>query len=91
MNRPIRRLTLSRLLSLTLLPATLLVWRPAAAAAQGDAASRILGAVRAGELAQVHTLLEASPELVNVRDGEGMTPLHHAVLGGHAELAELLL
>jgi ankyrin repeat protein len=39
----------------------------------------------------VEALLEASPELVNVRDGEGMTPLHHAVLGGHPELAELLL
>jgi len=76
---------------LSLLPATLLVWRPPAAAAQEDTANRILEAARAGELARVEALLEASPELVNVRDGEGRTPMHHAVLGGHAELAELLL
>ena len=28
---------------------------------------------------------------VNVKDGIGVTPLHFAVLGGHKELAELLI
>jgi ankyrin repeat protein len=91
MNRPVRPVTLRSVLSVILLPPTLLLGRPAAAAAQGDPAERILEAARVGETDRVEALLAASPELVNVRDGEGRTPLHHAVLGGHAELAELLL
>jgi ankyrin repeat protein len=91
MNRPVRHPTLCCVLSVILLPATLLLGRPGAATAQRDAAERILEAARAGETDRVEALLEVSPELVNVRDGEGRTPLHHAVLGGHVELAELLL
>jgi ankyrin repeat protein len=85
MKRPMHRLTLSCVLSL------LLLVRPNDAAAQGSAAERILAAARAGELDRVEALLAASPELVNVRDAEGMTPLHHAVQGGHSEMADLLL
>jgi ankyrin repeat protein len=74
-----------------LLAPTLLLNGPASAAAQAEVASEVLEAARAGETEQVEALLQASPELVNVRDGEGMTALHHAVQGGHSELAELLL
>jgi ankyrin repeat protein len=61
------------------------------AAAQSDSARWIMEAARAGDSARVVTLLEASPELLSVKDGDGMTPLHHAVVGGHTELARLLL
>ncbi len=91
MNRSFRRLALRYVLSVFLLPPTLLLGGSGTAVAQGEAAERILEAARAGALEQLEALLEASPELVNVRDGEGRTPLHLAVLGGHAELAELLL
>ncbi len=91
MNRPSHGPTLSCILSMILVAPLLLLGRPAAAAAQGDAADRILEAARAGEIDRVEALLEASPELVRVRDGEGRTPLHQAVLGGHRELAERLL
>jgi ankyrin repeat protein len=91
MNRPFRRLTLRYVLSVFLLPPTLPFGGSETAVAQGEVAERILEAARSGALERVEALLEASPELVNVRDGEGGTPLHLAVQGGHAELAELLL
>jgi len=91
MNRPFRGLTSSRLLCVILLAPTLLLGGPGAAAGQADSAELILGAAKAGETDRVVALLEANPELVNVRDGEGKTPLHHAVLGGHPGVAELLL
>jgi ankyrin repeat protein len=91
MNRAIHSLTPSCVLSLTLLPAIVLLGRPAVSAAQADAPNRILEAARAGEMDRVQALLDANPEFLNVRDGEGMTPLHHAVLGSHPELVEFLL
>jgi ankyrin repeat protein len=91
MNRSFRRLALRYVLSVFLLPSTLLLVGSKTAVAQGEAAERILEAARAGETDRVEALLEVSPELVNVRDGEGRTPLQLAVLGGYAELAELLL
>jgi len=39
----------------------------------------------------VADLLEDVPQLLEARDGDGMTPLHHAVLGGYTALVELLL
>ena len=47
--------------------------------------------VAEGEEHRVEALLEAEPALLRVTDGDGMTLLHHAVIGGHAALAERLL
>jgi len=58
---------------------------------QGTPTEQILDAARAGDTERVGKLLEADPELLSATDGDGMTALHHAVLGGHAELAEALL
>ena len=35
--------------------------------------------------------LTDDPSLVGSRDGSGYTPLHHAAIGGHAEVVEVLL
>jgi ankyrin repeat protein len=44
-----------------------------------------------GDVAGVVALLDPDSALVGSRDADGWTPLHHAVNGGHLELAELLL
>ena len=59
--------------------------------AQADRAFRILDAARNGDLALAESLLEVDPELLNVTDADGLTPLHHSAQGGHAGLVELLL
>jgi ankyrin repeat protein len=54
-------------------------------------AADIFEAARAGSLLQVEAFLEAEPALLQATDGDGLTPLHHAVLGAQANLAEYLL
>jgi len=44
-----------------------------------------------GDLAKVQALLNAKPDLVSSRDGNGDTPLHHAAARGHLDIAKLLL
>ena len=50
----------------------------------------ILVAAYDGNIEAVKQHLAAGTD-VNVKDGIGVTPLHFAVLGGHKELAELLI
>lgn len=51
----------------------------------------IHAACKAGEVEKVRALLESDPTLINRRDDEGSTPLHHAVNSGSMELAGLLI
>ena len=44
-----------------------------------------------GDLAKAKTLIAKDPKLVNAKDGNGATPLHFAVAGGHKAVAEFLL
>ena len=45
----------------------------------------------AGDEAKVEQLLASDPDLVGAGDGEGWTPLHHAVSKGHFGTADLLI
>jgi ankyrin repeat protein len=49
------------------------------------------GAARNGDLEKVKTLLKDHPDLVSSKDSIGQTPLHWAAVGGHKDVAELLL
>ncbi|MFA5504206.1 MAG: ankyrin repeat domain-containing protein [Vulcanimicrobiota bacterium] len=44
-----------------------------------------------GQVEPVRTALAANPDLVKARDSSGYTPLHHAAIGGHPEVVEVLL
>lgn len=44
-----------------------------------------------GQLDDTRAMLDADPSLVNLGGREGMTPLHHAVLGGRREMITMLL
>lgn len=44
-----------------------------------------------GETDQLREVLEKNPDLINVRDANGWTPLHEAVRQGDPELVEMLL
>ena len=48
-------------------------------------------AATSGDLAKIKQLLAADANQVGVGDGEGWTPLHHAVSNGHFEAAGLLI
>lgn len=52
---------------------------------------QIIKAAEKGNMEQVKTLLKQDPNLINVRDGFGCTPLHSACSGGHIEVVKLLL
>ena len=54
-------------------------------------ASELLKAVASGDLPRVRELLAKTPSLVNARDGEGATPLHHAAFNGNRQLARFLV
>lgn len=67
-----------------------------AAGCGGEAApptpsEEIMAAARADDLAEVRRLLEADGALLNARDSEARTPLHHAASGGSAAVVEFLL
>lgn len=51
----------------------------------------ILGAAERGELDSVRALLESDPQLLNVIDQGGYTPLHKAAYNGHVEIVEYLI
>jgi ankyrin repeat protein len=48
-------------------------------------------AAQAGDLAKVESLLKGNPDLVDSKDDQGGTPLHHAALKGHKDVAAFLL
>ena len=54
-------------------------------------AAPIHDAAAKGDLAKVKALLKAKPELINSVDGNGATPLHHAVAVNHKAVVEFLL
>jgi len=58
---------------------------------QPDTDVAIHEAARSGQADRVSVLLNGDPTLIESRDGDGMTPLHQAVLGGQTEVAETLL
>ena len=75
----------------SILPLIAMIATPIVLTAQVDPAARFLEAARGGELQEVRVMLESEPALIHVTDGDGLTPLHQAVLGRHSELAAFLL
>jgi len=71
------------------------IWHPAIAfcllVAVRLPAGEIHQAVESGDSDKVRALLEASPELVNTRDGQGDTPLHIAARKSYSPVAKVLL
>lgn len=53
--------------------------------------AEFFGAVKSADTARVRELLAADPALVQARDEEGATALHHAAERGHREIVRLLL
>ena len=51
----------------------------------------IYDAAVAGELGKVHALINSNPDLVLSKDNQDRTPLHFAAVGGHKDVAALLL
>jgi ankyrin repeat protein len=51
----------------------------------------IFDALRKGDIQGVKALVEKTPQVLDARDGDGMTPLHYAALGGNAELVDYLI
>lgn len=60
-------------------------------ARQAPPAQDIFDALRKGDVAAVKALVEKTPALVDARDGDGLTPLHHAAAGGNADLVSFLI
>lgn len=54
-------------------------------------AQDIFDALRKGDVQAVKAIVETSPRLVDARDGDGRTPLHHAAAGGSADLVGYLV
>jgi ankyrin repeat protein len=52
---------------------------------------KLIDASKRGALEDVRAILDDRPELINIRDELGATPLHHAAFGGHRHVAELLV
>ena len=73
------------------LPVLALLVTTAGVGAQDEPASGIFEAARTGDMGLVRSLLNDEAELIGATDGDGLTPLHHAVLGRHVALTELLL
>ncbi|HKF48380.1 MAG TPA: ankyrin repeat domain-containing protein [Terracidiphilus sp.] len=63
-----------------------------AAGAAAEAGAALRDAAGRGDLARINALLDAHPELIDERGGEGVrTPLHHAVFGNSEASVKLLL
>jgi hypothetical protein len=52
---------------------------------------QLVEAAKRGALDEVALILRSHPQLVNVKDDEGATPLHYAALGGHRAVVEFLV
>ncbi|MCX6569195.1 MAG: ankyrin repeat domain-containing protein [Candidatus Aminicenantes bacterium] len=46
----------------------------------------IFDVLRKGDISTVKALVEKMPQVLDARDGDGMTPLHYAAMGGNADL-----
>lgn len=46
----------------------------------------IFDALRKGDIPTVKALIEKTPQVLDARDGDGMTPLHYAAMGGNVDL-----
>jgi ankyrin repeat protein len=51
----------------------------------------VFDALRKGDIPMVKALLEKAPQVLESRDSNGMTPLHHAAMGQAADLINYLL
>jgi ankyrin repeat protein len=54
-------------------------------------AQSIFEALRNGDIEAVKVLVEKAPTILDSRDGDGMTPLHHAARDGNAVLVDYLI
>ena len=54
-------------------------------------AQNIFEALRQGNIETVKVLVEKAPTILDSRDGDGMTPLHHAARDGNAVLVDYLI
>jgi ankyrin repeat protein len=54
-------------------------------------AQNIFEALRKGDIEAVKVLVEKAPTILDSRDGDGMTPLHHAARDGNAVLVNYLI
>jgi len=52
---------------------------------------KLIEASKRGVLEDVTAVLDGHPELINMKDEFGATPLHHAAFGGHRRVARLLV
>jgi ankyrin repeat protein len=68
-------------------------WPKLKASVNQATVSRLIEAVRAGDLAKTQALVEAHPELVNAETSpaDEHRALHHAVLARHVEMVRLLM
>src|SRR5262245_51880651 len=53
-------------------------------------ANEFFQAAESGDLERVRQLVDAEPDLVRARNGEGATALHHAAFYGHRDLVVFL-
>jgi hypothetical protein len=68
------------------------VRKPEAASSTAEVVASLRDAAGRGDLARLNALLDAHPELIDERGGEGVrTPLHQAVFGNSEAAAKLLL
>ncbi len=51
----------------------------------------IFDVLRKGDIPTVKALVERTPQVLDARDGDGMTPLHYAAMGGNVELVNYLI
>ncbi len=54
--------------------------------ASAQPSQEIFDLLRKGDIAAVKALVEKSPQVLEARDSDGMTPLHYAAMAGGAEL-----
>jgi ankyrin repeat protein len=75
----------------SLIPCTIIVITFALNGNELAFCGQIHEAAKQGDLAKVEALLKENPNLANVKDDEGFTPLHLASFAGKREVVEFLL
>lgn len=61
------------------------------ASAEARSAPKIHRAAADGQIGPVSEAIKKDPQAVRLQDSSGYTALHHAAIGGHADIVELLL
>ncbi|MCK5652126.1 MAG: ankyrin repeat domain-containing protein, partial [Gemmatimonadetes bacterium] len=74
-----------------LLPLAVVLGGALSACSPAQPTGDIHEAAKSGDVTRVTSLLTADSDLMGSRDGDGRTPLHHSVRGGHLVVTELLL